>query len=186
MFEVFSSFAFLVVFGLGAWLVFGYNRLVKDRNLLKEGWSGIDVQLKRRANLVPNLVEIVKEFAKHEKTTLERVTKCRSESLNAGGVGERVDAENNLTGAIGGLFALVEDYPELQASNNFTQLHQELSDIEDQIQMSRRYYNGTVRNYNIRVESFPSLIIARLFGFKLAEYFQVETTFSRTAPEVDI
>jgi len=161
-----------------------YNRLVKNQNLVQEGWSGIDVQLKRRADLIPNLIETVKGYMGHERGVLERVTELRAQSLKAGNVGEKGRVEGMLTSALGNLFAVAENYPDLKASQNFMELQRALADIEDQIQLSRRYYNGAARNLNILVDSFPSNLVARTFGFPRVEYFELEDAGDRAVPRV--
>ena len=165
--------------------VFLYNRLVTSRNMVEEGWSGIDVQLKRRADLIPNLVETVKGYAQHEKGVLEEVTRARAAATSARGVEETRQAENMLTGALRQLFAVAEDYPELKADDNFQQLQTQLAEIEDDIQKARRYYNGAVRRLNTQVEVFPSNIVASQFRFERAEYFEIEDPHSRELPRVD-
>ncbi len=161
-----------------------YNGFVRLSNLKREAWSGIDVQLRRRYNLIPNLVETVKGYAGHEKNLLEDVVKYRNQCIDAQKVRAQESAENLFTQALRGVFALAEAYPDLKANQNFLELQTSLTEIEDQIQLARRYYNGTVRNYNIRVDSFPSLIIARLFKFKPADYFEIEFATERKVPEV--
>jgi LemA protein len=171
--------------GLAAFLLIVlYNRLVRLRNMVREGWSGIDVQLKRRANLIPNLVETVKGYMGHERGLLEKVTDLRSRSIQAGSLGEKQQAENALTGGLARLFAVAEAYPELKASRNFQALQQDLSGIEDQIQLARRYYNGTVRNLNIAIESFPGNLVAGWFAFQTAEFFEIEEPAGRAVPTV--
>ena len=172
--------------GLLVWLVVSFNRLVRERNLVAEGWSGIDVQLKRRHNLIPALVEVVKGYSRHERKLLTDIAELRSRSLSAERLKDREESENALTDQLKGLFALAEAYPQLKADRQFLRLAEQLSAIEDQLQMARRYYNGAVRNYNIRVESFPSNLVARLFGFKRAEFFQIETATERAAPKVEV
>lgn len=161
-----------------------YNRLVRDRNLVKEAWSGIDVQLRRRYNLIPNLVETVKGYAKHEESVLAEVVKFRNQSIDAGAVKEQAQAEMGLTKALKSLFALAEAYPDLKANQNFLELQKNLDEIEEQIQLARRYYNGTVRDYNTRVESFPHMIIAKMFNFHPADYFEIEAEAERSVPQV--
>ena len=173
----------LVVAGL--WTMATYNGLVKLRTMVEEGWSGIETQLKRRANLIPNLVETVKGYAEHEKSAFEEVTKMRTQAMAGGTVSERAAAESMLTKAIGGIMAVAEAYPDLKASTNFQALQADLAEIENEIQMSRRYYNGTVRNLNIKVESFPSNLIANLFKFIKAEFFEIENHDDRAVPQVD-
>lgn len=165
------------------WAVSIYNRLVKHRNLVKEGWSGIDVQLKRRTDLIPNLLETVKGYAKHEEDLFKKVTELRAQSVQADGVAAQGAAESALSKSLLNLFAVAENYPELKADQNFRQLQSELSGLEDQIQMARRYYNGTVRDFNILIESFPSNLVANSFGFDIADYFEIESS-ERAVPEV--
>ncbi len=181
--------AFLVVLALAAalllWAVFIYNGLVRMRSTVEEAWSGIDVQLKRRTDLIPNLVSTVKGYAEHEKGTLEEVIRLRGLAQNAQGVGETAQAQGLLGSALGKLFALAENYPELKANANFAQLQASLGEIEEQVQLSRRYYNGAVRNLNIAVESFPSNLVAGRFGFEKAEFFELESPAERAVPKVE-
>jgi LemA protein len=167
------------------WGVAIYNKLVKLRNHVEEGASGIDVQLKRRADLIPNLLETVKGYMAHEKGTLEEVTRMRARCLDAGSLGEKGQAEGLLGAALGRLFAVAENYPDLKADKNFAELQETLEDVEEQIQLSRRYYNGTARNMNIQVESFPSNLVANAFGFATAEYFEIEEPGERQVPKVE-
>jgi LemA protein len=164
-----------------------YNRLVKNRQMSEEGWSGIDVQLKRRADLIPNLVDTVKGYAGHERELLERVTELRAQvgKVPQGDVAERGKLEGLLSGALGKLLAVVENYPELKANENFLELQETLGDVENEIQMSRRYYNGAVRNLNVMVESFPSNLIAGQFGFEKHDYFEIDDEADRAVPEVN-
>ncbi len=168
------------------WTIIAFNRLIRERNLMREGWSGVDVQLKRRRDLIPGLVETVKSYAGHEQRLLENVTELRSERPPGEGLGEMQDRENVLTDQLKRLFAVVEAYPDLKASGNFLELQTLLVEIEDQIQMARRYYNGAVRNYNTRAESFPTNLVAGLFRFELGEFFQIETATERAAPKVEV
>jgi LemA protein len=165
-------------------LIVLYNRLVRLRNMVREGWSGIDVQLKRRANLIPNLIETVKGYMGHERDLLEKVTDLRSRSMQTGNLGEKQQVENALTGGLARLFAVAEGYPELKANQNFLDLQQQLADIEDQIQLARRYYNGTVRNLNTAVESFPGNLVAGWFAFQTAEFFEIDQPGDRAVPKV--
>ena len=174
----------ILILILGTVLI--YNRLVRLRNMVKEGWSGIDVQLKRRANLIPNLVEMVKGYMGHERNLLSEIADLRSRSLRTQKVGEKGEIEMALSKSLGSLLAVAEGYPDLKASQNFLELQKELTDTEDQIQMARRYYNGTVRNLNIAVESFPSNMVARLFAFVQAEFFAIDDANDRQAPQVRI
>jgi LemA protein len=177
-----------ILLGLVAILLFGavaiYNKLVTNKNLVQEGWSGIDVQLKRRADLIPNLLETVKGYMGHEKGVLEKVTEMRAQTLKAQGVGAKAQAEGALGAALGHLFAVAENYPDLKASQNFMELQKSLADIEEQIQLSRRYYNGAARNLNILIGSFPSNLIANNFGFTTVEYFEIEEPGDRAVPKV--
>lgn len=155
-------------------LVVMYNTLVRSNVRVDEAWSDITVQLKRRADLIPNIVNTVKGYAKHESGVFEEVTKARSAVVNAQGVQETADAENMLTGALKSLFAVAEAYPDLKANENFKQLQDELVDTEDKIQAARRFYNGSVRDLNIKVKTVPYNIFAGMFGFKEREFFEVE------------
>lgn len=171
---------------LVVWAVVMYNLFIRDRNLIKEAWSGIDVQLKRRHNLVPNLVASVQGYSTHEKTLLEDITKKRSEAVKSESVKEKAPAESDLSGMLKNLFIVAENYPDLKASENFLNLQNQLTEIEDQLQYARRYYNGAVRNYNIRVESFPSNIIAGIFSFKQENFFEITLATERATPQVKI
>ncbi len=161
-----------------------YNGLVIMRTRVEEAWSDIDVQLKRRHDLIPNLVETVKGYARHEAGVFESVTQARAAAVSAGSVGEKAQAENMLTGALRSLFAVAEAYPELRASENFTRLQEDLADTENKIMASRRFYNGGTRDYNIRRETFPSNIIANAFGFTRRDFFEIEDEASRENVEV--
>ena len=172
----------LVFVFLGAVVV--YNKLVTNKNMVAEGWSGIDVQLKRRADLIPNLIESVKGYMGHERGVLEKVTELRAQSLKAEGVGDKAKVEGALGAALGNLFAVAENFPDLKASQNFIQLQQSLADIEDQIQLARRYYNGAARNYNILIQSFPSNLVASSFRFTPVEYFEIADAADRAVPQV--
>jgi LemA protein len=164
--------AVVVVLGL---IVLGmYNGLVRSRLRVREAWSGIDVQLKRRASLVPNLVETVKGYAAHERQTLEAVTNARAALQQAGTPGQAAEANNMLTQTLRSLFAVAEAYPDLKANENFRHLQEELSDIEEKIAYARQFYNRNVLDYNTRIETFPSLIFARMFNFLPSEFFEAE------------
>lgn len=156
------------------WLIASYNGLVTLRNRVKEAWSDIEVQLKRRYDLIPNLVETVKGYAAHERELFEKVTEARTKAMQAQGIKEKGDAENVLSGTLKSLFAISENYPQLRASENFLELQRELTDTEDKIQASRRFYNGNARDINTRIETFPTNIIAKIFNFKVVEFFQTE------------
>lgn len=161
-----------------------YNRFIRLTNLCDTAWSDIDVQLKQRYNLIPNLVNTVKGYASHEKEVFENVTKARSQAIEAGSPEKQSEAEDFLTSSLRKLFAVAENYPELKANENFLQLQETLSEIEDKIQNARRYYNAVVRDYNIKVESFPSNIIANIFNFSKREFFEIEAG-ERSVPEVE-
>lgn len=163
-----------------------YNGLVKKRQMAGEGWSGIDVQLKRRSDLIPNLLESVKGYMKHEKGVLEEVTRLRTAAQGASDASpaERAKIEGALSGALGRLMAVAENYPDLKASQNFMEFQKALEGTENEISMARRYYNGAVRNLNVAVESFPSNLIAGRFGFEKAEYFEIEDAAERAVPKV--
>jgi len=162
-----------------------YNRLVRQRNQVREGWSGIDVQLRRRTDLVPNLVETVKAYAAHERGLFEEVTARRAASIAAQDISHQATAERALGGALGRLFALAEGYPELKADQNFRKLQDQLAEIEDQLQMARRYYNGTVRNLNISIQSFPNTLIAGPLGFREEPYFELDDARAGVAPTIE-
>lgn len=176
-----------ILIAVGGYAIMIYNKLVKGRHMADEGWSGIDVQLKRRSNLIPNLVETVKGYASHEQETLEKVTEMRARAAGAasGGAAERAQAEGDLSKALISLMAVAENYPDLKANENFMNLQNELSSIEDDIQMARRYYNGTVRTQNILVESFPSNIVANMFQFVKRSYFELDNEAERATPKVE-
>lgn len=173
--------AAIVVYAIAA-----FNRLVRLRQMANEAWSGIDVQLKRRSDLVPNLVEAVKGYAAHERAVFDEVTALRGAARNVpeGDVGARAKAENALSVGLGKLIALAEAYPDLKASGNFLALQNQLTSLEDDLQMARRYYNGAARNLNVEVQSFPSSIIAGIGGFALRDFFELADTSERNAPQV--
>ena len=166
------------------WLIWAYNGLVRARNQMREGWSGIEVQLKRRHDLVPSLVECVKGVQAHEAELLEAVSRERSAAQAASGAREAGGAEKTLGRDLGRVVALAEAYPELQADEAFRGLMKDLVEIEDQIQFSRRYYNGSVRDLNNAVESFPTNLLARAFGFGSADFFEVESASERIPPDL--
>lgn len=167
------------------WLILAYNRFVSLINRTKEAWSDIDVQLKRRYNLIPNLVNTVKGYASHERELFEKVTQARANAMGAGGVQEQAQAENQLSSALKSLFAVAENYPDLKASNNFLELQRELRDTEDKIQAARRFYNGNVRDLNTKIESFPANIVATMFRFKKMEFFELQEEAARAVPNVE-
>lgn len=179
-FLIFLAIVAAVVF----WGIGIYNRLINERNRVKNAFAQIDVQLTRRYDLIPNLVEAVKGYMGQERGVLEKVTEMRSRSGRADTPAERGKAEGLLGQALANLFAVAEAYPDLKSNQNFLDLHRQLSEIEDEIQMARRYYNGTVRNLNILIESFPSNIVANLFGFLQAEFFEIENESDRAVPQV--
>ena len=161
-----------------------YNGLVSKRELVNEGWSSIDVQLKRRFNLIKNLVTVVKQYASHEAETLDNLTNARSAAYTDD-IGERASAEAQIGSALVNMLSVTEAYPDLKADGNFRDLQQELSQLEDVIQRSRRYYNGTVRDYNTLVGSFPHLIIANMYLFREAAFFEIDDETQRQLPEID-
>ncbi|HWP93025.1 MAG TPA: LemA family protein [Thermodesulfobacteriota bacterium] len=176
---------FVVVIGLLIAVFVGiYNSLIKLRNMSEQSWSDIDVQLKRRYDLVPNLVETVKGYASHEKDTFEKVVQARNVAMQASSPGDKAQAENILQSTLKSLFALAESYPDLKANQNFVELQKELSNIEEQIQLSRRYYNAVVRDLNTKIESVPSNVVANMFGFAKKEYFELDSTEERKTPQV--
>ena len=155
------------------WLVLTYNRFITLRNRVKEAWADIDVQLKRRYDLIPNLVETVKGYASHERQLLENVTRARTQAMGAQTIKEKGDAENALSQTLKSLFAVSENYPALRAAENFLELQKELTDTEDKIQAARRFYNGNVRDFNTMLQTFPQNTVAGLFNFKAAEFFEI-------------
>jgi len=157
-----------------AWLILVFNSLIRLRNRTQEAFSDIDVQLKRRHDLIPNLVEAVKGYATHEKELLEKVTQARANAVNAQGIEEKGKAENMLSQTLKSIFAVAENYPDLKASQNFLKLQDELSDTENKIQAARRFYNGNVRDFNTKAEIFPNSLVIGMLGFKKFEFFQTE------------
>jgi LemA protein len=176
----------IVAAAVAVYAIVVFNKLVRTRQMVNEAWSGIDVQLKRRSDLVPNLVETVKGYAGHERGVLDEVTQLRgaARAVPQGDVAARAQAEGALSGALGRLFALSENYPDLKASANFLGLQQQLSDLENELQMARRYYNGAVRNLNVLVQSFPSNLIAGIAGFSTRDFFELDDAGERNAPQV--
>ena len=179
----------LVVVGvIVLWAIGVFNGLVKLRNRVREAWSDIDVQLKRRYDLIPNLIETVKGYAAHEEGVFTKVTEARNMAMKAeeaGDVAGAGRAENMLTGALKSLFAVSEAYPDLKANQNFIDLQAQLRETEDKIQASRRFYNGNVRDYNTKQEVFPANMIAGMFGFKIEEFFEIEDAAEKENPKVD-
>jgi LemA protein len=165
---------------IGLYAIVIFNRLVRGRNLVREGWSGIDVQLRRRADLIPNLVETVKAYAAHERGLFEEIVARRNSALSASGVSGRAAAERDLQGSLHRLLAVAEAYPELKANQNFLTLQNQIAELEDQLQMARRYYNGTVRDFNISIQTFPDVLLARLTGFREEHFFQIDADSAAT------
>lgn len=177
----------LVVLIPAIWLIGTYNGLVRLRQHVKESWSGIDTELRRRYNLVPNLVETVKGYAAHERQVLQRVVEARQQAVDSrGSPAAQARDENVLVGSLRHLFAVVEGYPDLKASAGFLALQMELANTEDRIQAARRFYNANVRDLNTRVEVFPSNLVARMFSFRHAEFFEVDHATVRAAPQVEL
>lgn len=173
-----------IIAALALWVIFAYNHFIRIINRAKEAWADIDVQLKRRYDLIPNLVNAVKGYAKHESSVFENVTKARTLAMGAGSLAEKGKTENMLTDALKSLFAVAEAYPDLKANTNFLELQRELSDTENKIQAARRFYNTNVRDLNTSVESFPPNIIASIFHFSKMEFFELEEAAGRNPVEV--
>ncbi|NLX07468.1 MAG: LemA family protein [Phycisphaerae bacterium] len=173
-----------IVVLLGLFLLGTYNSLVRKRVQVRNSWSQIDVQLKRRYDLIPNLVETVKGYATHEKETFERVTKARQQAIDASGVRDQAQAENMLTGALRQLFALSEAYPELKANQNFLALQEELTSTENKIGFARQHYNNVVEGYNTAIQVFPAVVFAGMLGFEREPFFEIEEPGQREAPKV--
>ena len=169
---------------LAGYVISVYNKLVNARNKVENQFSQIDIQLKRRADLIPNLVETVKGYAKHEEETFTSVIEARNKAVNAGSVNEKIDANNELSGALNRLFALAESYPELKANENFLSLQNDLKDTEDKITYARQFYNDSAMSFNNLVQMFPSNIVAGMFGFKKFEYFKAEEK-EKEVPKVE-
>jgi LemA protein len=174
-----------VVAAIGLYAVVVFNRLVRGRNLVREAWSGIDVQLRRRSDLIPNLVETVKGYAAHERALFADIATKRTSAMSATDVPGKAVAERELQGSLRRLLALAEAYPQLKANRNFVTLQDQLAELEDQLQMARRYYNGTVRDYNIAIQSFPDVLIAGLAGFHEEHFFQADEA-ARATPAVSL
>lgn len=170
---------------IAGYLIYAYNSLVSNKNLVAEGWSGIDVQLRRRADLIPNLIETVKGYAAHEDKLFHDIAELRAKSISGGTVGEQSAVGQAMSAALGKLIAVAEAYPELKADANFRDLQNKLSGIEDEIQLARRYYNGAVRNLNTMIQSFPSNLVASTFHFAPAEFFEIGDAAAREVPKVD-
>ena len=175
----------IILAALAGYALMVYNLLVSQRNQVKEAWSDIDVQLKRRYNLIPNLVESVKGYATHEREAFDSVTKARAQAISAKSPQEQAAAENMLSSTLKSLFAVAEAYPDLKANANFLELQRELSDTENKIQAARRFYNSNVRDYNTAIEQAPKNIIANMFNFEKQEYFELEDEAARSVPKVE-
>lgn len=176
----------VLIIAVVGYAIMVYNSLVKNRQMVREGWSGISVQLQRRSDLIPNLLETVKGYMGHEKEVLENVTalRARAQAIGDDHPAERAGVESLLGAALGKLIAVAEAYPDLKASANFMEFQEALEETEDKLQLARRYYNGSVRNFNTQVEQFPSNLIAGQFGFHQAEYFELDEMADRSAPQV--
>lgn len=174
-----------LIVAVAGYLIYAYNALVSQKNLVAEGWSGIDVQLKRRADLIPNLVETVKGYASHEDKLFRDIAELRAKSIAGGSVADQSAVGQAMTAALGRLFAIAEAYPQLKADANFRDLQDKLAGVEDEIQLSRRYYNGAVRTFNTMIESFPSNVVANFFRFVKAEFFDIGDAAQRETPKVD-
>lgn len=181
---MFTQIVLVVLAVVFLWVAGLYNGLVKLKNRAKEAWADIDVQLKRRYNLIPNLVETVKGYASHEREVFQKVTEARTRAMGAQSVKEKQEAENVLSGTLKTLFAVSEGYPDLKASQNFLELQRELRDTEDKVQAARRFYNGNVRDLNIKIESFPANLIVSMFGFKKMDLFELTEAEERAVPKV--
>lgn len=175
----------VIIVAIAGYVLVVYNALVRQRNQVKEAWSDIDVQLKRRYNLIPNLVETVKGYATHERETFDSVTEARAKALSGGTPQEQAQAENALTSTLKTLFAVAEAYPDLKANANFLELQRELSDTENKIQSSRRFYNSNVRDFNTAIEQFPKNVVANAFSFEKAEFFELAEEEARNVPKVE-
>jgi len=174
----------VIVIVVGMWFASMYNSLVRLRNQVKNAWSQIDVQLKRRHDLIPNLIETVKGYMTHEKSTLENITRARSEAMGAGSIGDKSKAESKLSGAMSQFYVVVENYPELKANENFLALQEELTSTENKISYSRQAYNDQVLFYNNKIQVVPSNIIAGMFNFKEEEFFEIEDAAEKEVPKV--
>ncbi len=176
----------IIVFVVFGYALFLFNKFISLQNKVFEAWSGIDVQLKRRHDLIPNLVETVKSYSTHEQETLTQVVELRSASRDTAEQEKKADLEKGITADLKKIIALAESYPDLKADKNFRDLQKSLTEIEDHLQYARRYYNGTVRDYNTLVESAPSNLIAKAFSFERKPFFEIELATERSVPEVDI
>jgi LemA protein len=174
-----------VIAAVACYAVLVFNRLIRRRNMMREAWSGIDVQLRRRSDLIPNLVQVVKAYASHERSIFDDIAAKRASSFAVAGTAQKAAAEQALQGSLGRLFAVAEGYPQLKADQNFRALQDQLAEIEDQLQMARRYFNGTVRDFNIGVQSFPDVLIARPLGWHEEHFFEIDAA-SAAAPAVNL
>lgn len=183
-----SNYVFWIIIGIPAlvilWAIFAYNRFVRLTNRAKEAWSDIEVQMKRRYDLIPNVIETVRGYAAHERGVLENVTKARTQAMGANTIDEHAKAENMLSSTLKTLFAVSENYPDLKANANFLDLQRELADTENKIQAARRFYNGNVRDLNIGLESFPANLIGRAFGFQKMDLFELAEEAAREPVKV--
>lgn len=168
------------------YFVYIYNTLIRLRNMVNEAWSGIDVQLQKRHDFIPNIVKVVQGYASHEKNLFESITRLRAQGIEATNVKEQEAAEVGLSKALGSLFVVVENYPELKANQNFLELQRDLSAVENDLQRARRYYNGSVRNYNILIEQFPSMFVAKAANHTQRDFFDIKNETERAVPEVNL
>ncbi len=177
-----------ILLGIGfivvVYLIATFNSFISLKNKIKSAWSDIDVQLKKRYDLIPKLVEIVKGYAKHESSTLEKVTEMRTAAMNSSSVPDKAHKESMLSGALKSIFAVAENYPDLKANQNFLQLQKEIAKVEDDIQMARRYYNGSVKQFNTKIETFPNLLVAQMLGYKAENFFELESDNERNVVDV--
>jgi LemA protein len=176
------TYVYIIIALLVIWLIFIFNSLVQSRNRADEAWSDIDVQLKRRYDLIPNLVQTVKGYAAHESGVFEKVTAARTAAMGAGSMQDKLQQENALSGTLKSLFAVAENYPDLKANQNFLQLQGDLTDTEDKIQAARRFYNGNVRDYNTKIQQFPGNIFAGVFGFAKKDFFGIDESGAEAQP----
>lgn len=181
--SLFSFIIFILVVAV-LWIIVVFNGLIRGRQRVNEAWADIDVQLKRRHDLIPNLVETVKGYAAHERELFEKVTEARTKAIGATSLKEKGEAENVLSSTLKSLFAVAENYPDLKASQNFLELQKELTDTEDKIQAARRFYNGIVRDFNTSLQVFPNSLIANMFNFKAREYFEIGAQAEREPVKV--
>ncbi len=179
-------FVLVAIVSIVVWMVILYNDIIHRRNLVREAWSGIETQLKRRHDLIPRVVDAVKGYMKYEKELLERITMQRTMSMSVNSIKEKGENENALSTSLRSLFAVAENYPDLKSNRSVTELQKALIDTEDQLQYARRYYNGTVRDFNTRLQTFPGNIVGSIFSFKPAEYFALENDAERETPSAKL